>query len=113
MTNENFRLLLKQYPRLCDWYEIGPVQRAELEGFVNSVIQAGMVAVTADGELVSPGDQVWALSSTGKIEPTTVQIPKARTYYSLFGDIPVSSSWSTKEFAERYKRDAHDTSTNS
>lgn len=106
MTNKDFRELLDYFPRLKNFYEIGVVQRCELEAFVNSALQAGMTAVTADGELVSPGDKVWVLSSTGKIEKTTVQELKAVTNYYLFGDIPVSSSFSSKKAAQHYKTTA-------
>ena len=106
MTNKDFRELLQYYPRLKSFYEIGPVQRCELEAFVGSALQAGITAVTADGELVSPGDRVWVLSSTGKIEKTVVLPIEARTDYYLFGNIPVSSSFSTKEAAQHYKTTA-------
>ncbi len=106
MTNKDFRELLEYYPRLKSFYEIGPVQRCELEAFVSSALQAGITAVTADGELVSPGDRVYVLSSTGKIEKTTVQETVARTNYYLFGDIPVSSSFSSKKAAQHYKTTA-------
>lgn len=106
--NRAVRELLDHYPRLRDWYEIGPVQRAELEAFVDAALQRGCTAVTADGELVSTGDQVYVLSSTGKIEKTTVQELKAVTHYYLFGYIPVSSSFSTKQAAQLYKDTAHE-----
>lgn len=108
MTNKDFRELLSYYPRLKSFYEIGPVQRCELEAFVSSALQAGIAAVTADGELVSPGDKVYVLSSTGKIEKTTVQELKAVTHYYLFGYIPVSSSFSSKKAAQHYKDTAHE-----
>ena len=108
MTNKDFRELLEYYPRLKSFYEIGPVQRCELEAFVSSALQAGMTAVTADGELVQPGDKVYVLSSTGKIESTRVQKLEAVTDYYLFGDIPVSSSFSSKKAAQHYKDTALD-----
>lgn len=103
MTNKDFRELLNYYPRLKNFYEIGVVQRCELEAFVNSALQADMVAVTADGEIVQAGDTVYVLSSTGKIESAKVQRPEVVTDYYLFGDIPVTSSFSSKQAAQIYK----------
>ncbi len=103
MTNKDFRELLEYYPRLKNFYEIGVVQRTELEAFVNSALQADMVAVTADGELVQAGDTVYVLSSTGKIESTKVQKPEVVTDYYLYTNIPVSSSFSSKQAAQIYK----------
>lgn len=103
MTNKAFRELLEYYPRLKNFYEIGVVQRTELEAFVNAALQSEMVAVTADGELVQAGDTVYVLSSTGKIESTRVQKPEVVTDYYLFGDIPVTSSFSSKKAAQIYK----------
>lgn len=111
--NSDFRQLLDYYPRLKSFYEIGSVQRCELEAFVSSALQAGMTGVTADGELVSPGDPVWVLSSIGNVEPTTVKDSRPVTTYYLYDNIPVSSSFSTREAAEAYKRDAFDSDTNS
>ena len=103
MTNTDFRELLDYYPRLKSFYEIGPVQRCELEAFVNSALQADMVGVTADGELVQAGDTIYVLSSTGKIESTKVQTPRVVTDYYLFGNIPVTSSFSSPQAAQTYK----------
>lgn len=103
MTNKDFRELLEYYPRLKNFYEIGVVQRTELEAFVNAALQSEMVAVTADGELVQAGDTVYVLSSTGKIESTRVQKPAVVTEYYLFGAIPVTSSFSSKQAAQIYK----------
>ena len=103
MTNKDFRELLNYYPRLKSFYEIGVVQRTELEAFVNAALQADMVAVTADGEIVQAGDPVWVFSSTGKIEPTTVREPNVVTNYELFGKIPVSHSFSSEQAAQNYK----------
>ena len=95
-------------PRLRDWYEIGPVQRAELEQFAEAVLQSRATAITADGKLVNTDDKVWVLSSTGKIEKTRVLKPEVVTDYYLFGNIPVSSSFSTKAAAQTYKDTAYD-----
>jgi hypothetical protein len=95
--------LLDYYPRLRAWYNIGPVQRCELEAFVNAALQADMVAVTADGELVQAGDTVYVLSSTGKIESATVQKPEVLTDYYLYHNIPVSHSFSSEQAAQNYK----------
>lgn len=92
-------------PRLREWSAIGPVQRAELEQFAQAVLDSQTTAVTADGELVAPGTQVWILDSIGAIKPTTVQKSEALTNYYLFGPIPVSHSWLDREQLERYKRD--------
>lgn len=105
-NNVNIKTLLP--PRLSDWYQIGPVQRAELEQFAQALLDAQTTAVTADGELVSPGDTVYVLSSTGKIEQTTVKPTEAVTGYYLFGNIPVSSSFSSKRAAQHYKDTAHE-----
>lgn len=103
MTNKDFRELLEYYPRLKSWYEIGVVQRTELEAFVNAALKADMVAVTADGELVQARDTVYVLSSTGEIKSATVQKPEVVTDYYLFGNIPVTSSFSSKQAAQIYK----------
>lgn len=104
MTNKDFRELLEYYPRLKSFYEIGVVQRTELEAFVNAALQSDMVAVTADGELVQAGDQVWVFSSTGIPRPATVRKLEAVTNYELFGPIPVSESFSTEQAAHNYKK---------
>lgn len=104
MTNKDFRALLKYYPRLKDFYDVGPLQRCELEAFVNSALQSDMVAVTADGELVQAGDQVWVFSSTGAPKPTTVRKPEVVTNYELFGKIPVSESFSSEQAALNYRK---------
>ena len=102
MTNTDFRELLDYYPRLKSFYEIGVVQRTELEAFVNAALQADMVAVTADGELVQAGDTVYVFSSTGAVKPTTVREREVVTNYTLFGNIPVSESFSTEQAAQNY-----------
>jgi hypothetical protein len=104
MTNTDFRELIEYYPRLKSFYEIGVVQRTELEAFVNAALQADMVAVTADGEIVQAGDQVWVFSSTRVPKPTTVQELKAVTNYTLFGNIPVSESFSSEQAALNYQK---------
>lgn len=104
MTNKDFRELLDYFPRLRDWYNIGVVQRTELEAFVNSALQADMVAVTADGEIVQAGDKVWVISSTGKPERTTVQKLEAVTNYELFGKIPVQHSFSSQKALRNYQK---------
>ena len=103
VSNSDFRELLNYYPRLKSFYEIGPLQRCELEAFVNSALQADMVGVTADGELVQAGDTVYVLSSTGKIESATVEEPEVVTDYYLYTNVPVSSSFSSKQAAQTYK----------
>jgi hypothetical protein len=104
MTNTDFRQLLEYYPRLKNFYEIGVVQRTELEAFVNAALQADMVAVTADGEIVQAGDTVYVFSSTGAVKPTTVREREVVTNYELFGKIPVSESFSTEQAAHNYKK---------
>lgn len=103
MTNKEFRALLNYYPRLKDFYTIGPLQRCELEAFVNAAIQSDMVAVTADGELVQAGDTVYVLSSVGKIESATVQKPEVVTNYYLYHNVPVQQSFSSEQAAQTYK----------
>ena len=105
MNNKDFRELLSYHPRLEEWYNIGPVQRCELEAFVSAALQAGITGVTADGELVSPGDKVWVISSTGKAESTTVQQIVAVTGYYLFGEVPVNCSFSTKKALQQYQKE--------
>lgn len=104
ISNKDFRELLDHYPRLKSFYEIGVVQRTELEAFVNAALQADMVAVTADGELVQAGDTVYVFSSTGAVKPTTVREPQVVTNYELFGKIPVSESFSTEQAAQNYRK---------
>lgn len=97
--------LLRQTPRLREWAEIGPVQMAELEQFAQLLLDSQVSAVTADGVLVKPEDPVWVISSTGKPELTTVQPTQAVTSYYLFGDIPVTHSFSTKDAVRRYQQE--------
>ena len=98
--------LLKQTPRLREWADIGPVQMAELEQFAQLLLDSQVSAVTADGVLAKPGDPVWVISSTGKPELTTVKPTEAVTSYYLFGDIPVSHSFSTQQAVREYQRNA-------
>ena len=96
--------ILETTPRLREWSEIGPVQRAELTHFAQLLLDQQVVGITCDGVGVGPGDQVWVFSGTGSIQSTTVQPAKALTHYYLFDQIPVSHSFSTREAAERYSR---------
>ena len=97
--------LLDQTPRLREWAAIGPVQRSELEQFAQALLNQQVTAVTSDGVLVKPGDQVWVISSSGKPEPTTLQPTEAVTSYYLFGQIPVAHSFSTKDALRQYQRE--------
>lgn len=101
----NIKTLLDQTPRLRAWANIGPVQRAEVEQFAQALLDSQHTAVTSDGVLVQPGDQVWVISSTGKPEPTTVQPTQAVTSYYLFGDIPVAHSFSTVKALRQYQQE--------
>jgi hypothetical protein len=89
----NLEQILDQTPRLRDWAQIGPVQRAELAQFVETVLNSRAVGVTADGYFVEPGNQVWVIDGVGTPTPTTVCKTEAVTDYYLFGQIPVSHSW--------------------
>lgn len=101
----NIKQLLDYTPRLRDWANIGPVQRAELEQFAQLLLNQQVSAITSDGVLVKPGDPVWVISSTGKPEPTTVQPTEAVTGYYLFGDIPVAHSFSTVQALRQYQKE--------
>lgn len=92
-------------PRLLEWSQIGPVQRAELEQFAEAILNSRAVGVTADGFFVEPGNRVWVISSTGAPKPTTVQKTQALTNYELFGRIPVSESFLDREQLERFIRE--------
>lgn len=100
------KTLLENFPRLQDWYNIGPVQRAELEEFMMAVI-ASKKAVTADGKLVAAGDQLWVLSSTDMPQRTHMQTLEATTDYYLFGNVPVSHSFSSKTAAVNYLKEKY------
>jgi hypothetical protein len=99
--------IIDNYPRLKNFYDIGPVQRAELESFLADFLALGS-ALTADSKFVKAGDKVWVISSTGIPKETTVQPLKHLTSYELFGPVSVSSSFSSKTAAIRYLKDAHD-----
>lgn len=58
------------------------------------------MAKTFDNKDVEEGDKVWVIGSCG-IHEATVLPPV--TNYELFGPIPVSRSFSTKEAAAKYK----------
>jgi len=92
-------------PRLLEWYQIGPVQRAELEQFAQAVLDSRAAGVTADGFFVEPGNQVWILDGIGNIKPTSVRKTVALTNYYLFGNIPVSESWMDCKQLEKFKHD--------
>lgn len=92
-------------PRLLEWSQIGPVQRAELEQFAQAVLDSRAVGVTADGFFVEPGNKVWVISSTGAPKPTTVRKTQALTNYELFGPVPVSESFLDREQLERFIRE--------
>lgn len=101
----NIKELLDNTPRLRAWADIGPVQMAELEQFAQTLLDSQVSAITSDGVLVKPQDKVWVISSTGKPEPTTVQPTQAVTGYYLFGQIPVSHSFSTKQALRQYQQE--------
>lgn len=100
----NIKQILDQTPRLRAWANIGPVQRAEVEQFAEAVLDSRATALTADGILVEPGDQVWVFSSTGKPTATTVRKTECVTDYYLFGNVPVAHSFSYKQAALNYKK---------
>ena len=93
--------ILKNYPRLHDWANIGPVQRAELEAFLCDFLNLGS-GITADGKFVKGGDRVWVLSSLNMPTETTVQPLEHITSYELFGPVPVKHSFSSKTAAINY-----------
>ena len=101
-TKMDLKTLLDQTPRLRAWADIGPVQHAELQQFAEALLNSQVAAVTSDGVLAKPGDQVWVLSSLGTPMPTTVRELQAYTTYELFGPVPVAHSWSTKTAALNY-----------
>ena len=100
------KTILEKFPRLLDWYSIGPVQRAELEQFMMDVI-AEKRAITADGKLVAAGDQVWVISSTNIPQRTHMQALEATTNYYLFGNVPVKHSFSSKTAAINYLKEKY------
>jgi hypothetical protein len=101
----NLKQILDQTPRLRAWADIGPVQRAEVEQFVEAVLNTRAVGVTADGFFVEPGNRVWVLNGVGTPTQTTVLKTVATTSYQLFGPVPVSHSWLDREQLERFIRD--------
>ena len=102
-TKMDLKTLLDQTPRLREWADIGPVQRAELAQFAQHLLDSQATAITSDGVLVGSGHTVWVLSSTGRPVTTTVRPTQALTNYTLFGLIPVAHSWSTEAAAENYR----------
>ena len=95
--------LLKKFPRLKDWYDIGPVQKAELEEFMCAFLNSA-TGITANSKLVRAGDPVWVFSSTGKPTKTTVKQLEWVTNYELFGPVPVRHSFSTEQAARQYQK---------
>lgn len=93
--------ILDNFPRLNDFYNIGPVQKAELEQFLADFLALGS-AITCDHKFVKNGDKVWVISSTGLPQETTVQPLEHLTSYELFGRIPVKHSFSSKTAAINY-----------
>lgn len=93
--------IIDNYPRLKNFYDIGPVQKAELESFLADFLALGS-AITADHKLVKNGDKVWVLSSTHMPQETTVQPLEHVTNYELFGPVPVKHSFSSKTAAINY-----------
>lgn len=59
---------------------------------------------TYDGKVVKPGDTVWVFGSCS-IEKAKVRKPEALTDYYYFEDIPVKDSFSTKEAAEKHRKE--------
>lgn len=100
----NYKTLLDQTPRLRAWAAVGPVQRAEVEQFVQTILNSRAVGVTCDGHFVDAGDKVYVFSSTGSIQSTTVCKTVALTHYYLYDQIPVSHSFSTSEAAQNYQK---------
>lgn len=96
--------IIDNYPRLKNFYDIGPVQKAELESFLQAFLSLGS-GITADSKFVKAGDKVWAISSTGIPKETTVQALEHITSYELFGPVPVKHSFSSKTAAIRYLKD--------
>jgi hypothetical protein len=91
-------------PRLLEWYNTGPVQCAELTEFAHRLLAQQTKAITADGVLVEPGTEVWIFDSVGAVKPTSVRETQALTNYTLFGNIPVANSFSTRKAAINYQK---------
>lgn len=102
----NIKTLLDQTPRLRAWANIGPVQRAELEQFAQLLLASQHTAVTSDGMLAKPGMEVWVIDGVGIPKPTTVRETQAVTNYYLFGNVPVAHSFSSRQAALEYQRNA-------
>lgn len=102
----NIKTLLDKTPRLRAWADIGPVQRAELEHFAQLLLDQQVTSITSDGVLVTPGTEVWIFDGVGAAKPTTVRETQALTNYTLFGNIPVAHSFSTRQAALDYKHNA-------
>jgi hypothetical protein len=100
----NIKQLLESTPRLREWAEIGPTQRAELEQFAQLVLDSPAVGVTADGFFVEPGNKVWIIDGVGSPKPTTVCKTVAVTNYHLFGPIPVAHSWLDQQNLHNYQK---------
>lgn len=100
----NIKTLLP--PRLRDWYNIGPAQRAELEQFAQAVLDSRAVGVTCDGYFVQPGDRVWIVNGVGTPTQTTVRKTTATTTYELFGPVPVAHAWMDREALERHQHES-------
>ena len=60
---------------------------------------------TKDNKVVSAGDEVYVIGSTGGIHATRVLPPV--TSYELFGPVPVSMSFSTKKAAEAFRKELY------
>ena len=101
----NLKQILDQTPRLRAWADIGPVQRAELEQFAQLLLASQHTAITSDGVLTKPGNQVWIFDGVGAIKPTSVRETQAVTNYYLFGNIPVAYSFSSREAALEYRQE--------
>jgi hypothetical protein len=103
VPGDNIKSLLP--PRLLEWYNIGPVQRAELEQFAEAVLNTRAVGVTCDGYFANAGDRVWILNGVGTPTQTTVQKTVATTTYQLFGPVAVQHSWMDREALKRFVQD--------
>lgn len=98
----NIQTLLDQTPRLREWTNIGPVQRAELEQFAHALLNSQISAITSDGVAVTAGQEVWVLSSLNSPMSCTVKPLEAYTTYTLFGPVRVAHSFSTRQAALDY-----------
>ena len=64
--------------------------------------------MTQDGKEVQTGDTVWVFGSIGDLHATKVKPTVQVTDYYLFGNIPVSDSFSTKKAAQDWKNSKND-----